>query len=274
MKIIGTFFLAVMLCAGMALVGCTARSAEVPLNMSEVKADLQAVSKARVLFAHQSVGRNILDGVRTLSAEVGVPVRVELITTVTPDSGPGIFHAFVGENGTPDGKIAAFTQLLDRPEHPAYDVAVLKFCYIDLGHEAHRRDGLAERYADALGTLRSKRPDVRLLPATVPLRTQPPAWKTTLKRLLGRDTSDSGDNLARNDYNQQLRARFPGTVFDIAGAESTLPDGSRSSVTVDGRTVYTLADAYTTDGGHLNAAGQRRVAAAFVHALAARLRGS
>jgi hypothetical protein len=49
-------------------------------------------------------------------------------------------------------------------------------------------------------------------------------------------------------------------VFDPAGIESTKSEGTRSSLELVGKAVYTLLPEYTDDGGPLNEKGQRVVA--------------
>lgn len=262
---------AMALALGAALMARTPGAAP-PLDLAVVKADLRSVAKARILFAHQSVGRNILEGVHGLSTQLGVPIRIQDIGDAAPDAAPGLFHTLVGVNGDPDSKLAAFARLLDRPQRPSYDVAVLKFCYEDLARDARGRSGLLERYGSELAALQARHADIHVLPATAPLRADPSGWKTTLKRWLGRATEEDADNALRNAYNEGLRTRFRGVLFDIAAAESTLPDGSRSGFSAQGKTIPTLAAAYTSDGGHLNEEGRRRAAAAFLHALAQSLR--
>ncbi len=262
--------LAQLLALGVAACGGDAAPApEAGLDMTTVKADLQMLARARVLFAHQSVGRNILAGVQQLAARAGVPLRVLEIDGLPPDDGPGLFHVNIGVNGEPETKLAGFTSLVTRSERPRYDVALLKFCYLDLAADAKDADGLAQRYLQRMSELRAQRPDVRFVYATAPLRADPPGWKTTLKRWLGRSTWEDADNARRNTYNTVIRERVGSqALFDIAGVESTLPDGSRSSFREGGREVFTLAQAYTTDGGHLNATGQLQAAARFLHVLA------
>jgi hypothetical protein len=252
-----------------ALAACSSGShQEVKLDMTALKADLQAIARARILFAHQSVGRDLLAGVQELAREAAVPLHIRRIDGVAQEPGPGLFHTEVGRNGDPDSKVEAFAGLLTGPERPAYDLALLKFCYEDV-HQGAKQAGLLQRYEARMDAVQSARPDVRLLHVSVPLRADPPGWKTTLKRWLGRETWEDADNARRNDYNDELRLRFGGgRLFDLAMIESTLPDGTRSGFTLGGKTVYTLAQAYTRDGGHLNELGRRQAAAAFVHALA------
>lgn len=254
----------------MLLGACTSRSTEAPLDMAMVKADLQALSQARILFAHQSVGRNILDGVRDLMRETGVPLRIERFDeSAQPPAGAGLFHVQVGENGEPDTKIASFARLLGG--NAGFDVALLKLCYEDVSRHAQGQNGLLDRYATATSRAVEASPGTRLVHVTTPLRSEPLGWKTPIKRLLGRETEEDADNALRNAYNRSLLARFgdgKALVFDLAGVESTLPDGRRSVFDHNGKTVHTLAADYTDDGGHLNEVGRRHAAAAFLRTLA------
>ena len=53
-----------------ALTGCqqkTQEQAAVPVDLNQVKADLNTLAQARIYFAHQSVGRNMLKGIEMLS---------------------------------------------------------------------------------------------------------------------------------------------------------------------------------------------------------------
>lgn len=244
------------------------------MDDSVVRADLQALARARVLLGHQSVGRNVLAGVQALATESGVPLRILRIDGVPPDDRPGLFHSTIGKNGDPAGKCQAFAQLLARPERPSYDLAAMKFCYVDLtqGGPVNAAD-LLQQYASLVQQVRATRPDIRLMHITQPLRSDPPGLKTKLKRWLRRPTDEDADNVLRNAFNDGLRQRFAGEpLFDLAKVESTRSDGTRSSFVDHGRVVYTLAAQYTTDGGHLNPQAQRRVAAEFLHTLAASLR--
>lgn len=242
--------------------------------MSEVAADLQTIAQSRILLGHQSVGRDILAGLGKLAAEAGVTLRIVKIDGLPPDDAPGIFHAQIGTNGDPAGKCQVFAHLLTRPERPAYDAAMMKFCYEDLGQDTPLPvSQLLDLYSRMVRNLEQQRPDVKLVHSTLPLRSDPPGKKTFVKRLLGRATERDADNALRNEFNTGLRKLYAGTwLFDLAAAESTLPDGRRSSFSRRGQMVYTLAQQYTHDGGHLNDVGQRRIAAAFAHAIAEALR--
>jgi hypothetical protein len=272
MKAVASVGLAALV-AGASLVACSSRSPEPTVDMSAVQADLKTVAAARILFAHQSVGRNILEGVQALAVQADVPIRIEETTGRPPSPGPGVFHLFVGVNGDPSSKIVAFQRVLEDPQRPSYDIAVLKFCYEDLAHDARDHDRALERYAAAVTELRSARPDVRLVHVTSPLRSDPPGWKIAVKRVLGRDTEEDADNVLRNAYNAELRSRFAAEpVFDLATLESTRVDGTRSGFSRSGVTVFSMVPEYTTDGGHLSEPARRLAAAEFLHTLAQALK--
>lgn len=258
------------------VMGCAQEHQEIPpLSMTQVTADLTTLASARVYFGHQSVGRNILQGVRALSAETGVALRIEEVGNDAPAPGPGLFHTNIGENGLPDRKLEEFIINAATPVGSAYDVGLLKFCYVDLDDDSREQSpqALFERYQQSITDLGRRQPQLTLLHSTMPLTADPPGWKTTVKRWLGRPTWTDEANRRRNEYNRLLRARFsPDETFDIARIEATHADGSISSFNSDGRAIETMAAEHTYDGGHLTDAAQRYVAAAFVHTLAQAVR--
>lgn len=242
---------------------------EISVQNETLVADLRALSEARILFGHQSVGRNILAGLAELSEENGVPLRVLEITGAPPE-GPGLFHSNIGSNGDPDSKCEMFAELLTAFGEPHYDLAMLKFCYVDLGRDTPLEvAAMLDRYSRLVEKIATERPDVRLVHVTVPLRATPRGKKTALKRFLGMSTAEDADNVLRNAFNDALRERYADEpLFDLAAMESTLPDGSRSGFEHDGKMIYTLANGYTYDRGHLNEQARKRAAAVFVAVLA------
>lgn len=246
---------------------------EVP--MDQVRADLLTVSQSRVFFGHHSVGNNIIKGVQALAAKAGVPLRVEEVQTAAPVAGPGLFHGKVGENLAPDSKIQDFAARLESPADPPFDVAVFKFCYVDLDENSRERspEKLFERYRKTLAEVQAKHPGVTILHGTMPLMSDPPGRKTRVKRLLGIATWTDEGNVRRNAYNGLVRRQFGSAeLLDVARFEATRMDGSIASFSANGSQIETLAGEYTNDGGHLNELGQQHVAAAFLHTLAEAIR--
>lgn len=218
--------------------------------------ELDALSDVRVFFGHQSVGANVLSGVDALYAETGrsAPSVVETKEAVG-DDGAFLAHAFVGVNGDPASKIDEFSAILDGPLGEQVDVALLKFCYLDVTAHTDVENVFAE-YTAMMDDLAQSRPDVRLVYTTVPLTTAPD-WKARLKAFLGLGPEHSADNAARQRYNALIRERYEesGRLFDIAVVEAS---GAGDA----------LDPALASDNGHLNDSGARAAAAALVHVIA------
>lgn len=231
-------------------------------------AELEHISQQRIFFGHQSVGMNLLDGLRQLAATAGVPVRIAEVPAAS-GVGPATFgHGFVAENGNPLKKIQNFERALG-PQPARLDLALLKFCYLDFTADTDAK-ALFAHYRGMVERLRTRNPGTIFVHVTAPLTDVQGGPKALLKRLLGRAPYGTVENLRREEYNTLLRERYLGSepVFDLARIESTAPDGTAVTVEWNGRVAPAMAPAYTDDGGHLNAAGKLRAARALVSVLA------
>ncbi|WP_203137809.1 hypothetical protein [Microbacterium sp. JZ31] len=233
---------------------------------------LKAASRARILFAHQSVGANILDGVKDVYASAGAP-GPSIVETREPLAGDAhIAHVHVGVNGDPLGKIADFRALMSGPLGDAVDVALLKFCYDDITSGSDE-EAVFDAYARAMAELERAHPDVTFLYTTVPLTTDR-GLRASIKALLGRpDRAGPLDNAVRARYNELVRERYgdTGRLFDIAAVETTV-DGAPTTRTLEAETYHVLNAAYAADNGHLNAVGARAAAGALIEVVAANVR--
>lgn len=242
-----------------------------------VEADLDALQRARVFFAHQSVGENILAGLRTLLRQTGRELAIVEWGGEPPVGGAAeppsvIWHTKVGRNEQPLTKCDEFRRLMDEGLATRVDVALLKFCYIDI-NERTDAEGLATRYIETLDDLARRHPAVTMLPVTAPLRQTPGGLGVLARELLGRPNRSKADNRARHRFNDRVRQAYAGRpLFDLAAAQATRPDGRRESFAADGSRIDALAAAYTDDGGHLNAVGQPVIAAALLRTLADAMR--
>ena len=245
-----------------------ASPAGTPEQDGNVRSDLVALSGRRVFFGHQSVGMNVLDGLRALAAEEGVPLRiVERRTAAGIDPGT-VAHMFVPSNGHPLQKLESFEAAMG-PASPADpDVALVKFCFVDFDPDTDVA-ALFARYQATLARLKAAHPRTVFVHVTVPLTTAEHGPKDLLKRILGRATS-STVNARREAFSDLLRAAYAcrEPLFDLARVESTTPDGHRESGIWQGHAVPALVPAYTSDGAHLNSMAARRAAAALVSVLA------
>lgn len=238
------------------------------LHAASLRDDLNTLAHERVYFGHQSVGKNILDGLKELSEAQGVPLNIAEVPRAGSLQGPGIGHVFVPENGDPLRKLANFKLALG--EGSQADLALVKFCYVDIKADTDMR-ALFDAYRQTIDELRAKNPRTIFVHVTLPLTTVQTGPKAWAKRLLGRAPNGTLDNVKRDQYNTLLRRTYAGRepIFDLARVESIAGDGTQATVQWDGTQAPALVSAYTDDGGHLNHVGRLRAAEEFVRVLAA-----
>jgi len=246
------------------------------LNLQDIKTvsdeQWQQLAGRKLFFGHMSVGYNMLDGIKAVMAE-NDKIKLNIVETADPQqfTAPVFAHAKLGHNTNPLAKLESFRTLMDSVG-PVADLAIFKFCYIDVNRNTDAA-ALFASYRKTISDLQAKYPSVRFIHMTVPLTSQPVGLKKQVKGLIksviGRPGPDD-DNAKRNEYNQLLKAEYAsaGTVFDLAAVESALPDGRTCFIRKGDAEVPVMAKAYTTDGGHLNAAGAQHVAAQLLATLA------
>lgn len=231
-----------------------------PNNVAEtISADeLGRAAQVTTFFGHMSVGNNILGGLKQLheAKSVAQPevLRIEP-GDPTPQLSEGgtLVHALIGPNGEPEAKLANFDAALRAGLADQVDVALIKFCYLDVTKNTDV-EALFQDYQAVLDALERDYPKVRFLHTTVPVTTPPSGIKANLKALL-----QGQDNPAREQYNALVRAAYPADrLLDVAAVEGTAPDGTRRPELYPG---------YSNDGSHLNATGSALVAADFVRLL-------
>lgn len=225
----------------------------------------------KTFFAHQSVGANILTGIEEMAKQGRSAVHVLDLTQAHephPTHPLLIFHERIGANREPLTKIAAFRELLNAKHRPEIDVALLKFCYVDIATQPEAED-LWKHYEAAIEQLSTDHPGVQLVHCTVPLRSLPEGPYAWLRRALGHRHPHIIGNRARDWFNQRLRARFGGRaeLFDLAAVQSRRSDGRMSELDDGGTRVPSLAREWTYDGGHFNEPGRTMAAAAFLEFL-------
>lgn len=222
--------------------------------------DLRRVAQRRIWFGHQSVGGNVLEGVRRATdGKAGAPRIVQLDDPKALAAGV-LGHALVGSNRDPRSKIRAFEKAIDGGLGGQADVAFFKLCYVDVD-AATDVEALFRDYEATMRGLAARHPRTRFVHVTVPLTTTQDGLKARIKKSLGRAVWGEVENLRRGEFNERLRRAFAAEpIFDLARLESTRPDGTRHTALVQGRAVEVLLPGYTDDGGHLNAAAGQYVA--------------
>lgn len=260
----------VVLC-GLILNGGMVMAAEQFASLQEIPESVwNNLAEKTLYFGHQSVGFNIIAGIETLMAEHPA-IRLNLVKTTDAAAfdSPIFGHSAVGNNTEPLTKIDAFTQVLKNGVGAKVEIAFLKFCFIDFDRKTPDVEGIFSQYVQAMRHLHEQFPHLTIVHFTVPLTAEQSGPKAWLKKTLGKGANE--DNLARHRFNALLKAEYEGKapIFDIATIESTLPDGTRASLTAKDGTVYdTLVPEYTDDGGHLNETGRKVVAEALLLFLA------
>ena len=233
------------------------------------RTSLAKVSRTRAFFGHQSVGMNMLDGVSGVYAAHGMaPPTIEQGGTQPSKDGGFIDHVFIGQNENPLLKIQDFDAQMRAGIGEQVDVAMMKFCYVDITSNTDVNT-LFATYRQTMAALQRDFPKVTFVHVTVPLMTDPPLLSRLKSLLTGSSQSGPPDNLARERLNDLIRHEYAGDhLLDLAAIESTAPDGSRTGGTYQGQQYYRLYDGYASDPGHLNSEGARIAATAWLKATA------
>ncbi len=231
--------------------------------------DLQRVAKTRIFFGHQSVGADVLAGVVAVFAAHGVdpPPMAQQRRRVADPAG-SITHDLIGQNQEPLTKIEDFAAIMRSGMAQQVDVAMMKLCYVDVRTDTDVA-ALFAAYRDTLSSLRDDYCEVRFVAVTVPLTTEP-SLRTRTKNLVTRgDRFGPAENARREQLNALLRQEYADDLlFDLATAESTAPDGSRTAGVHGEQAYFSLHCEYAADLGHLDVQGSQRVAQAWLSAVA------
>lgn len=255
----------------LALAVATVNSATVAATEADatLRIELEHVAQRRIFFAHQSVGENLLEGIRQLSAMTGVPIRVVETPMASGVPSATFGHTFIAKNGEPFLKLQNFKHALGQ-QPSGIDIALMKFCFVDFDRNTDVK-ALFARYRATIDDLRAKNPGTTFVHVTAPLTEVKDGLKARMKLVLGRAPDETIENVRREEYNALLRQTYGGRepIFDLARVESTTPEGAVMTVEWRGSVAPVMVPAYTDDGGHLNSVGKLRAARELIAVLAA-----
>jgi hypothetical protein len=228
------------------------------------------LAATRIFFGHQSVGTNILDGLAELGRTGSGPRLNILSPGVERVWGGGVLeHAFVGRNGSPMLKTDDFARRIESGVGSRADIALHKYCYVDFQSDTDAAAVFAH-YRKTMARLHEQYPNVTFVHVTVPLTVVQGGRRGAVKRLLGIAPDGFLENVQRERFNGLMRREYQGRepLFDLAAIEATNESGAQQTVALKGQEAMALLDGYTSDGGHLNEVGRRRVAEELLVALA------
>ena len=250
------------------LIGCNGgemseKTTQLPTIKDIPASAWKKLSEKKIFFGHQSVGFNIIDGIKDFMDE-NQHIKLNIVETNKPTDfkAPLFGHSRVGKNRKPHSKIEAFAEHIERGIGNKADFAFFKFCYVDFPPKKGCNEVFKE-YKKTLAQLKASYPKTTFIHVTVPLIAQQDGFfKAWVKRILGKSPRTYSDNIRRHELNMMMREEYAGkeALFDLARIESTLPDGRMIFFEKGEERMFVLNLEYTDDGAHLNEYGRRIVA--------------
>jgi hypothetical protein len=227
------------------------------------------IAQNRIFFGHQSVGVDIMHGIKDLASAQGIAdLNIVSLDRDSVKGGPFFAEALVGRNAEPDTKCDMFERVVGTLAADSLQIALMKFCYVDIKKQTDI-DEMFRYYESTMEELKRTYPSVTFVHVTVPVTERNVWWRRLVKKLLGREEEWDLASIKSTEFNAMLLKRYGNDpMFDLAAVESTYPDGKRSMFESDGKVAYTMVSEYTRDGGHLNERGRELVARAMVKTLA------
>ena len=222
--------------------------------------ELKIITSKKILFAHMSVGGNIIQGIEEMGNDDSRYARLNVVkyTENSKVDLPGIYHFYIGDNSFPDRKISNCRKmLLERKKGALFDSLLFKYCYVDFNKDTDI-NVLFSEYMDFVNRVKIQYPHLQIIHVTVPLTVNYRNWKGWLKfRIFGNHPNEK-----RSLFNEKLRKTFVKSdlIYDLARVEASDSSGEELFYMSRGRKVNYLSEELTGDGGHLNASGRKKAA--------------
>jgi len=226
----------------------------------EVSDMIAQLTGSKVYFGHQSVGQNIIDGLKQWGDLGAKDLSMGQSRDFASLAETTFVHFRVGANQDPHGKVDDFVRLIEQLPQEDTATAFFKFCYADF-HEGTEVGELFSYYSEKMLYLKESRPNITFIVSTVPAMAVQKGWRALAKKVLGRAPYGYLQNIRLNEFNQKLVSEFEGVlpVFDLAKIEVTRPDGSVETFRHKGNDYPCMPDYYASDFGHLNDFGAKLV---------------
>ncbi len=228
----------------------------------------EKLSQKTIFFAHQSIGDEIIEGLKeTVKEHEFISLNIVELTDQYVFDKPALVHTRLGQCRYPQSKIEGFRDILDNRIGSSVDIAFMKFCYMDVTFESDA-EVLFLQYCQTIEGLKNRFPNIKFLHVSVPIGSKVRKKRTILresaKMLIGRPSA-LDDNLRRMQYNRLLTNSYSGSgLFDFALIESLNSKNRKTFTTVMGTEgVAVKACEYSDyDRGfaHLNLMGSKKTA--------------
>jgi hypothetical protein len=236
---------------------------------------INALANKKIIFGHMSVGNNISAGIEDIkdASHRFKKINIKQLGIDELIDAPGIYSIKVGNNGFPEKKCDVFKKrLMEDRFGKRIDIAFFKFCFVDFKEKSDVKD-IFNRYVETIASLKKEFPELITVHVTTPLKIH--AWgaqgiienilkgkienvRRGLSCIKKNLTKGDIENTKRNEFNKMLINKYKDKdpIYDLAKAESTLPNGERVTFKHKDRVYLSLAREYTSDGGHLNKLGR------------------
>jgi hypothetical protein len=232
------------------------------VDLSELKSISQdkwnKLTNRKIYFGHQSVGFNIIDGIKNILSELpNIKLNIQETNNQDDFDKPILAHSKIGKNFDPISKCEDFKTNIENGIGNMVDIAFLKFCYVDIDSKTDINT-VFKHYVETMEYLKTRYPKVKFLHCTVPLTITPLGIKTKIKRLIQYPIWTDPDNIKRCEFNSLLLEKYgrEGDVFDLAKCESTYRNKKVSFFIKNNKKYYSLLPEYSNNGGHLNKTGK------------------
>lgn len=249
-------------------ISCT-DNGEISMRIDNSLNNIKLFQNTNIYFGHQSVGNNIIEGLKSIFQENKVNnsniFKLDIIQTLPERY---FVHSQIGKNGNPLSKIKDFVKTIDLLKNKNLKIVMMKFCYADFNQNSDIHK-IFQQYSTAIDSIKSKYPNLIIIHFTVPLMTERSLLGKLKAFVKGNSNKSFYDNLARNNFNDLIKVKYQSElIFDLAGIESTYFNGKREIKELDGKQSYFLIGEYSSDGGHLNKLGQKLVANELINMIA------
>ncbi len=194
--------LSLVIGAGLPQMQQTVQSVSLP-TLSEVSDSAwQRLAQQRIWFGHQSVGSNIIEGLKDLH-QIHPQINVNLLETSDPATvnSPGLIHFTIGQNAYPQSKIIDFNKIVQRNSTQKPNIALFKFCFLDIDSKTDISQVFKD-YKTMMDRLIKTFPNTKFVQVTVPLTTEPRGksklirdLKSGFRKILHQPISRSFDNV-------------------------------------------------------------------------------